>query len=1028
MEQTMGNYNNKKRGEDGMGRIIANRDNRQNWTAKISLSVVFTILFSICLTAGVFLPGPAQAAPITLCSDCHGYPPVDGTARNQPAGQFPGSHTIHSSTSTGHGYACTECHLDHTGKLDHRNGSIEMSLTTATTGTYSRGASFLQTNYTTTSAFGNCTNTKCHGVNSGTWGAAMTNSATCVKCHGVTSTPTTTYNAEPDRAAPGYVATTSPTGTGVNTAGITGIYSGGVSTDPKVGAHDVHLRGVGGYKTGGIACTDCHQAVTSVTDASHMSGTVNLPWSSLTRSGGLTPSYSGGQCNNTYCHGASFTVATQGTNTRPSWTVGTYLANSAAAKNSADCNKCHISPGNVATHGTFTIGSDCSGCHGHNGSSALHINGILEAAGSCVDCHDTGGSGAAGTRVAVVSQFSASSHHVQGIPIADTHCYNCHWEADSAGKKTSYHDGTAGGDIDLVVWTSTSRPAPASYLIGSTAVLYTGNTGSRGDLQNINKHCLGCHNNTNKTLAPFSGDTRTTARYAWDGSSVDSRYSSPTTTQWSKYSGANTVPKNQVKAYSAHGNAANNARGWNTAETYPNTSGAVNVLCFDCHNSHGSNAGSPTERTTSYISAASGTYRGGNLKETTSGKGGYSATYKPSSVTTGTWQPYDPGAGLCFDCHMFSAATTTVPWGYGPPASGGTFSSSQAILGYDERPYWGGSPSGTASTGNSGRQQRTAYKNTRGNVRGGHFRASTSLTNAAMGTIDGLCTPCHDPHGISPTDVGYCSIPGAVTRATCTGTWTASPQYGLPLLKGTWVTSPYKEDIAPATTNAVKGGGSRFKGFTNGSIPGRHIDQNTFSMLTDTIRTNTFTLYDLNTAPAASSISHTVEQFGGLCLQCHRQSNLVSGSSTTNAWTDYRRVHNAVQGWARTMGSNANNKTHGYTCSKCHSPHSSSQPRLAVTNCLDTNHRGRVASGGTTPVQNSTNTSSGGGNGRFPGGGGGFGCANSVKWKGTSAGGYYFGTAGTRYTPNGQFVTCHDGPAANNNTFTIQRWNSKTPW
>ena len=41
--------------------------------------------------------------------------------------------------------------------------------------------------------------------------------------------------------------------------------------------------------------------------------------------------------------------------------------------------------------------------------------------------------------------------------------------------------------------------------------------------------------------------------------------------------------------------------------------------------------------------------------------------------------------------------------------------------------------------------KRTAYNTPQ--ISGGHMKASTSLDTAAMGTIDGLCTPCHDPMG-----------------------------------------------------------------------------------------------------------------------------------------------------------------------------------------------------------------------------------------------------------------------------------------
>ena len=234
------------------------------------------------------------------------------------------------------------------------------------------------------SAYASCSTALCHGASSPTWGANTAN-AQCVKCHGVAGASVVEYGANNDIAAPGYVST-SPVGTGRDTAGNM------VPASQKVGAHDAHLRGVGGYKTGGIVCNDCH-AVTVITDSGHMNGTTSFTWSSLaTHSGALTPKYAGGVCSNVYCHGASF-VATQGTDSTPIWTDGTYLANPASTMNSTDCNKCHQSPAFASgsyPHSGITIGvGNCNACHGHDGAGLTHINGILEAqGGACDSCHD----------------------------------------------------------------------------------------------------------------------------------------------------------------------------------------------------------------------------------------------------------------------------------------------------------------------------------------------------------------------------------------------------------------------------------------------------------------------------------------------------------------------------------------------------------------------------------------------------------------------------------------------------------------
>jgi predicted CxxxxCH...CXXCH cytochrome family protein len=212
-------------------------------------------------------------------------------------------------------------------------------------------------------------------------------------------------------------------GTGVNTAGVTGTYSGGVSNNAKVGAHDKHLRGGGGFKPGGIACTDCH-AVTALSDSGHMNGSTSFVWSSLaTHSGVLTPSYNpaNGTCSNVYCHGAATTiVATQGTDTTPVWTDGAYVTTDATVTtNSPDCNKCHQSPAfNNATfdHSGVTLAiGNCNSCHTHDGAGAKHIDGVLDAIGGvCDSCHDydVNASGDWGKSPKAVEGWGAHATHI----------------------------------------------------------------------------------------------------------------------------------------------------------------------------------------------------------------------------------------------------------------------------------------------------------------------------------------------------------------------------------------------------------------------------------------------------------------------------------------------------------------------------------------------------------------------------------------------------------------------------------------
>lgn len=118
------------------------------------------------------------SSKVSSCSDCHGYPPLDGTSRNNPAGAVVGSHQKHQDAP------CSTCHVAPatTGPADfgHRTGNILMKNPfSGVTGSYSRGTSFPQTNNPTT---GTCSNVGCHGGNNPTpqWGVGTTG---CINCH-----------------------------------------------------------------------------------------------------------------------------------------------------------------------------------------------------------------------------------------------------------------------------------------------------------------------------------------------------------------------------------------------------------------------------------------------------------------------------------------------------------------------------------------------------------------------------------------------------------------------------------------------------------------------------------------------------------------------------------------------------------------------------------------------------------------------------------------------------------------------------
>ncbi|WP_238482220.1 cytochrome c3 family protein [Geobacter sp. AOG1] len=770
--------------------------------------------------------------------------------------------------------------------------------------------------------------------------------------------------------------------------------------------------GLPGTKYGAFDCTTCH--IPGSTNISRIKVTLTAP--DATAFPGSAVLFQ------------SKTTVNDGTN--PSF--GVY---SAAITNSTKiCEVCHSQTWYHKQSMTAIVGHenqakqvDCIACHKHNQG--------FKAIGGCTICHKFV---QRSDRSAVMSQFSSgNSHHIQGAGVTDQQCYQCHWEANIDGTvNVNYHGGSlkTGSTVDLVVYQSGARPVARST---TTFVPYSA-TGTRHDIQKLNTVCIGCHSAASATAVPF-GDGNTPQKYAWDGKSIDERYSQTGGVKWGKYSSSGTNAHNVnakdtvVKAFSAHGNTSFNKRGWSTTNgidsSLTDTSGAVNVLCYDCHNSHGSTV----KGITSNYSSATGRNHGAILKDTDNGIGGYTANYQPSSDSTTANAKYNPGAGLCFDCHLNSTAGATVPWGYQ-----GTFGATQRIIGYWDSPYF---KTPTVAGDYFGPAQRYAYKATIVANKGGHFGASSTLDNPpdAQHQINGLCTPCHDPHGVSPT---------------------LNQKYSVPLLKGTWMTSPYKEDVTPVATNESRGGTNHGGSNTQrpnkqnvSSTPRYYIDQNTFGGSTTVNQVNfgtAQTAREWNLADTTNRVTETDTQFGGLCLDCHSKTLLApkAGQNVApDAWKSRSRIHGTVKGWATTSTAadgNANNKVHSYTCSKCHAPHNYRLPRLMAVNCLNFEHRGQKGTTGIIGVTTVAGVASstgyanptddgfhevttgqcGKGRGRFPVGGGYYSPTTSPRQSAQNPGTWWFGNTAT-----GAFNSCHDNANTIDTTYPMkQRWNSKTPW
>jgi predicted CxxxxCH...CXXCH cytochrome family protein len=419
------------------------------------------------------------------CTTCHGdstrgstslnpqlaaAPPVDTSGSSATSSPGVGAHQAHLQQGPWRDpLACTDCHAVPTSPT-HANGVTNFQWSTLATG----GA-------TTTPVYasGSCSATYCHGATLGAGGSNLSPSwtggageATCGSCHTI-----------PPPAASGHPQTTNCGGchpgfssTSVNrTTHVDGqvevsftcaschgdanradttlnprlsaappvdTHGNSDPSVPGVGAHQAHLTD--GPLRSAIACTECHTVPADVAD--HPTGTLVLSWGALAWKQGTTePSYSGGSCAATYCHGA--TLNRGGTNHTPSWTGGA---------SQVTCGTCHGAPP-PTPHPQTTA---CGNCHGQGyGPSsvnpATHVNGALDLlALTCTSCHgnparanttqnpqlsaappvDTAGN----TDTSSPGVGAHQAHLTDGALRASLSCTDCH----AVPTSTAHYDGT----------------------------------------------------------------------------------------------------------------------------------------------------------------------------------------------------------------------------------------------------------------------------------------------------------------------------------------------------------------------------------------------------------------------------------------------------------------------------------------------------------------------------------------------------------------------------------------------------------
>ena len=524
---------------------------------------------AVLVAGGKHVNGLVDTANLS-CFTCHGNPSLvasgnqDPNVASAPTGTGApdtyghttatnagvGTHASHVLGTRSRPVLCNACHAV-PGTQVHKTGVATAGAVVlgnlATTGSIA-SASYV-------GAGGSCASTYCHGNLGGGIGSATvspswttTGTLVCNSCHGMPPALTSTGGYHPSRTDcgtchSGYTSTTVNASTHVNGAveyvaqtctschgdpARTGsdtdlvafssappVDSSNLSSGARVGAHLKHLllgADGGPAYSKQVACSECHKNAIPVTQL-HADGQPNVAFGTLgTQGTGGTypaPSYTSGNCSNTYCHGNFKNGA--GTNAI-SWS-GT-----------AACGSCHGNPPG-GTHPQGSTLSTCGKCHGNydNATQSIvdpagHVDGSVDLSNlSCSSCHGdptrmavstadanvqispplvASATGVAGVHMAHVNQGST------GTPLSNAlACVNCHTmpatndHSDGvigvAYSSLSVAQGAAPSAYNLTNHTCSNTYCHGNFPGGNlSASAVSWNPGSPAKLT-----CTGCHGN-----------------------------------------------------------------------------------------------------------------------------------------------------------------------------------------------------------------------------------------------------------------------------------------------------------------------------------------------------------------------------------------------------------------------------------------------------------------------------------------------------------------------------------------------------
>ncbi len=250
----------------------------------------------------------------------------------------------------------------------------------------------------------------------------------------------------------------------------------------------------------------------------------------------------------------------------------------------------------------------------------------------------------------------------------------------------------------------------------------------------------------------------------------------------------NVVPKDQItKAYSPHGQINSNQGGYTLTTNWSNRrtgSATRNVYCMDCHNSHGSAVAFTWWQTP----ASPSVITGGNPRTEPVGD---AVTY--DYIPTANGSVYSANADFCWDCHL-DDDQGSLPAGFRKLSDFGSYSQDVGMYRENISSTGSGTPgrwvSGNDYIGSFSAPSNRPFVSDHFQMDAASMENSLASPFTAANVRDMGCSACHDPHGVSSAQ--------------------ADMAYMVPALKGTWVTSPYKEDRPPRSDYTGSRGGADF--------------------------------------------------------------------------------------------------------------------------------------------------------------------------------------------------------------------------